>query len=136
SDLEAANVLPLNDAGEVRLSPSAMNPSDFLVAVYAERLDELPVDPQIAATAPGETPTGCLPVVRIETTEGATQLEQPGEVIFGCTDAPVGSSVYVWRSGAWSRLPSIRTADGRVEAIFRDTAVYGLFLPSAEPPRI
>jgi hypothetical protein len=123
----------LNDAGEITLAPRTLAPSDYVMAVYAERLEDLPLSPAAAPRAPGALPNGCLPLVSIDTASRTTQLPREADLTFGCTDLPPNAQIHAWINNAWQPLPTNRLPDGRLHTRFTHTAVYGVFLVPQNP---
>jgi hypothetical protein len=127
----------LRDTGGVEMPDSALKDADYLIAVYAQRPEDLPAPDLNRDSLPGTLPVNCLPLVQINTASGADRLGAAAEVSFGCTDLPAGVGVYALLHGRWTSLPTYRKDDGRVAAHFTETAVYGVFLlPEQDSPRI
>ena len=125
----------IQDAGEVKLAPETLAPTDYLIAVYAERMQDIPVSPAAIPRVPGPLASGCLSLVNIETASGQRSLASAAELTFGCTDLPSNAVIHVWTGLAWQPLPTDRRADGRMQTRFSQTATYGLFLVG-DVPRI
>lgn len=125
----------LNDAGEVHLPPHTLASNDYVMATYAERLEDLSFPNVPQPSTPGTLPAGCLPVVNIATAQGLSQLPRQADLVFGCADLPTNAQVFAWIDDGWQPLVSSRTPDGRLHISFTKTTVYGVFLVS-DVPRI
>lgn len=125
----------LNDAGEVHLAPHTLAANDYVLATYAERLEDVALPDEAQPRTPGALPAGCLPVVNIATALGLPQLPRKADLVFGCSDLPPNAHVFAWINHAWRPLMSDRRPDGRLHVSFTQATVYGIFLVS-DVPRI
>lgn len=129
--------IALQDAGHVVLPDAALQDRDFLIAVYAQRPEDLALPSLGQTELPGTLPLNCLPLVQINTASGAPRLNAAGEVSFGCRDLPPGTGVFAMRNGRWEPVATHRTQEGLIATRFVETAVFGVFLlPENELSRI
>jgi hypothetical protein len=116
------------DAGEVHLPKAALSQGDYLIAIYAERPEDLATTPAGLSDLPGTLPMNCLPLVSISSAGGEPALSKTAEVTFGCRDLPPQSGIFAFEAGRWRPVPTHRTSDGRLAANFTEMATFGVFL--------